>query len=390
MSDLLHARRALLTAAIFGIAVAGSASARAEDIIIGAATAQTGGLAPFDQPALAGFRMAIDEINAKGGMAGKYPVKLLIKDTRSDTAQTATVAQELIDAGARVMITPCDADPSISAGQLTQPLGIPTITLCGSAPVLPGAVGDVMFGSYPADNIQAAAIAEFAIKEGKKSAYLLTSPDATYLNLPEYFGQVFEKKGGKVTGRGTFTMNQPDFSAEVTKIKNLAEKPDVIMTSAYEPDFPAFIQQLRAAGVTIPVYGADAIGTPTIKGLGSLVDGVIFTAAGYALPGSKLEGFNDAFTKSAGHAPESTYEVNGYEIGYIIDAAVTAAGSADPAAIRTAIAGLKDFEGVTGKITYAGTTGMPLRAVVLMRYEGGEPKYVDAVTPAADDVPAPL
>ncbi|MBB4095647.1 MULTISPECIES: ABC transporter substrate-binding protein [Brucella] len=390
MSQRNFIRRSILAASACGLAIAAASSAKAEDIIIGVATAQTGGLAPYDQPSLAGFRMAIDEINAKGGLGGKYPAKLIIKDTRTDTAQTATVAQELIDAGAKIMITPCDADASIAAGQLTQPLNIPTLTFCGTAPILSVAVGDVMFGTYPADNVQATAVADFALSEGKKSVYLLTSPDTTYVaNLPEYFGKVFEKKGGKVIGRGTFTMNQPDFSAEVTKIKNMAEKPDLIMTAAYEPDFPAFIQQLRAAGVNTPVYGADALNTPTIKGLGKLADGVVFTAAGYAEPGSKLEAFDKSFAKITGHAPESTYEVNGYEIGLILDAAVKAAGSDDPRAIRDAIAATKDFDGVTGKITYAGTTGMPLRPVVLMRYEGGMPHYVKTEVPAAEDVPAP-
>lgn len=390
MSFPSRLRHTLFGTAALGLLLAGTPAALAEDIVIGVATAQTGGLAPYDQPALAGLRMAVDELNAKGGLDGKYKVNLMIKDTRSDTAQTATAAQELIDAGAKILITPCDADPSISAGQLTQPLGIPTLTLCGTAPVLTEAVGDVMFGTYPADNVQATAVAEFAISEGKRTVYLLTSPDTTYVaNLPEYFGTVFEKKGGKIVGRGTFTMNQPDFSAEITNIKALPEQPDLIMTAAYEPDFPAFIQQLRAAGVTIPVYGADGIGTPTIKALGKLVDGVVYTGAGYPEPGSKLEAFNEAFTKYAGHAPESTYEANGYEIGLILDEAVRVAGSDDPAAIRDAIAGLKDFEGVTGKITYAGTGRMPLRPVVLMRYEDGEAKYIATVIPDAADVPAP-
>ena len=380
----------LKIAIMLSVALAGAGTVRADDFVIGVATAQTGGLAPYDQPALAGFRFAIDEINARGGLGGKYKVKLSVKDTRSDTAQTATAAQELLDEGAKVMITPCDADPSISVGQLTQPLGIPTITLCGTAPVLTQAVGDVMFGSYPGDNLQAAALADFAISDGKKTVYLLTSPDSTYTaNLPEYFGKVFEAKGGKVVERSTFTMGQPDFSAVVTKIKGLAQKPDMIMTAAYEPDFPAFIQQLRAAGVDIPVYGADALNTPTIKGLGKLVEGVVFTAAGYAAPGSKLEAFNAAFKAATGNAPESTYEVNGYEIGLIIDEGVKIAGSDAPAAIRSAIANLKDFDAVTGKITYAGTTGMPIRAVVLMRYQGGEPTYISTVIPAAADVPAP-
>lgn len=383
--------RAALCAAVFGLAITTAPAAFADDeIIIGAATAQTGVLAPYDQPALAGLRMSLDEINAKGGLGGKYKVKLLIKDTRTDTAQTVTVAQELVDAGAKIMITPCDADASIAAGQITQSLGIPTITLCGSTPVLTTAVGDAMFGSYPSDNVQATAVADFAIGQGAKKVYLLTSPDTAYTaNLPEYFGTVFERKGGTIVGRGTFTMGQPNFSAEITNIKGLAEQPDLIMTAAYEPDFPAFIQQLRAAGVTTPVYGADAIGTPTIKALGKLVDGVVFTAAGYAEPGSKLEAFNTAFAKSTGHAPESTYEVNGYEIGLVLDEAVRTAGSDDPAAIRDALANLKDFEAVTGKITYAGTDRMPLRPVALMRYEDGDQKYIETLTPDAADVPAP-
>ncbi len=383
-------RQTALGAAVLGLAAGAVSMASAEEINVGVATAQTGYLAPYDQPSLAGLRMAIDEINAKGGLGGKYKVNLMIKDTRTDTAQTVTVAQELIDAGAKIMLTPCDADPTISVGQLTGPLGIATITLCGTAPVLVVAGGDTVFGAYPGDNIAATAVADFAISEGKKTAYLLVSPDSTYTaNLPEYFGKVFEAKGGKVVGRGSFTMGQPDFSAEITNIKGLAEQPDIIMTAAYEPDFPAFVQQLRAAGVTIPVYGADAIGTPTVKALGSLVDGTIYTSAGFASPGSKLEAFNEAFTKYAGHAPESTYEANGYEIGYILDAAVTAAGSDDPKAIRDGIAGLKDFEGVTGKITYAGTNRMPVRPVVLMRYEGGEPKYIATITPDPAEVPEP-
>ncbi len=232
-----------------------------------------GALASYDQPSLAGFKMAIDEINARGGLGGKHPVKLLVRDTRSDTATTAAAAQELVDEGAKIMITPCDADPSIVAGQITQPAGMPTLTFCGSSPILPGAVGNMMFSTYPTDNLQATALAKFAYESGLRKVYLLASPDSTYTSgLPEYFGSVFTKLGGTVVGKGSFAMNQPDFSVAVTTIRNLAEAPDLIMTAAYEPDFPAFIRQLRASGVSTPVYGADALGTPTIAGLGELVE----------------------------------------------------------------------------------------------------------------------
>ena len=100
MAYIIPRWRAALGAAVFGCV--STVAAPAQEIIVGAATAQTGYLAPYDQPSLAGLRMAIDEINAKGGLAGKYKVNLMIKDTRTDTAQTVTVAQELIDAQGKV------------------------------------------------------------------------------------------------------------------------------------------------------------------------------------------------------------------------------------------------------------------------------------------------
>lgn len=387
-------RRISMSAMVSAVAcaIAGCGSKHDDStIVIGVVTAQTGALASYDQPSLAGFKMAIDEINARGGLGGKHPVKLLVRDTRSDTATTAAAAQELVDDGAKIMITPCDADPSIVAGQITQPAGIPTLTFCGSSPILPGAVGNMMFSTYPTDNLQATALAKYAYETGLRKVYLLVSPDSTYTSgLPEYFGSVFTKLGGTIVGKGSFAMNQPDFSVAVTTIRNLAEAPDLIMTAAYEPDFPAFIRQLRASGVSTPVYGADALGTPTIAGLGELSNGVVFASAGCSTPGSKLEAFNQRFNQAVGHVPSSAYEVNGYEIGLMLDAAVKSVATVSGESIRDALADLDNFEGVTGTITYRGTERIPVRSVALLRYEAGKAQCLQSLTPAASEIPAPL
>lgn len=375
-----------LTVLAFGLA----APALAEDLIIGLDTAQTGSFAPYDQPSLAGFQMRVDEINAAGGIAGKFPIKLIAKDTRSDAAQTALVAQELVDAGVQIVITPCDADPSIAAGMITQAAGIPAFSFCATTPTLPLAVGDYMFGNYPADNVQAAMLAGFATEQGYKSAYILTSPDSAYtLKLPQYFGQAFTAKGGTLLGEGSFAMGQQDFSAEVTKIAAMDPKPDVIMTAAYEPDFPAFIRQLRGAGVTTPVLGSDGIDSPTTFAMGDLVEGVVFSTAGFATEGSPLAAFNAKYKAKTGEEPNTVYIANGYDLGTVIEAAVTKADSLDPKAIRDAIASLENVQGVTGPITYAGTMGMPLRSVSLVRISGGNRELVAQGAPAAADVPAP-
>ncbi|MDQ2067800.1 ABC transporter substrate-binding protein [Xinfangfangia sp. CPCC 101601] len=377
----------LLSAAISALS---TVPAMADDLVIGFATAQTGYLAPYDQPNLAGLQLKIDEINAAGGIAGKFPIKTIIKDTRTDSAQTALVAQELVDEGAQLIITPCDADPSIAAGMITQDAGIPAISFCATTPTLPLAVGDHMFSNYPADNVQATMLANHAIEQGYKTAYILTSPDTAYtLKLPQYFGQVFEAKGGTLLGEGTFTMGQQDFSAEVTKIAAMNPQPDVIMTAAYEPDFPAFIRQLRGAGVTAPIIGADAIDSPTTFSLGELAEGVVFSTAGHATEGSALEAFNAKWQEKTGNAPDTIYIANGYDLGNIIEAAVTAADSVEPAAIRDGIANLENLAGVTGPITFKGTNGMPLRSVALVRVKGGDRELVAQGLPEAADIPAP-
>ncbi|MBN8954498.1 MULTISPECIES: ABC transporter substrate-binding protein [unclassified Rhizobium] len=364
--------------------------ALADDLVVGLATAQTGTLAPYDQPSLKGLQMAVDEINAGGGIAGKFPIKLIAKDTRSDAGQTALVAQELVDQGISILITPCDADPSIAAGQITQAAHIPAFSFCATTPTMPLAVGDYMFGNYPADNVQAAVLAAYAKDKGFKKAYILKSPDTAYtLKLPEYFATSFKAKGGELVGEGTFSMGQQDFSAEVTKIKALNPAPDVIMTAAYEPDFPAFIRQLRGAGVTTPILGSDGIDSPTTFGLGALVDGVVFTTAGFAVDGSPLAGFNAKYKAKFGQDPDTVYIANGYDLGKVIEAAVTKAGSVEPTAIRDAVASLQGVQGVTGAITYAGTKGMPLRSVSLVRIDGGKRSLVSQGVPNAADVPAP-
>lgn len=381
----------LHVALLLGAALASfQATARADEVTIGLATAQTGGLAPYDQPSLAGFKMAVDEINAKGGLGGKYKINLNIKDTRSDTAATVQAAQELVAAGVKILITPCDADPSIAAGQISQAAQIPTFTFCGSTPTIPGAVGDYMFGDYPADNAQGAVLADFAMSKGYKSAYVLKSPDSAYtLKLPEYFAQVFRAKGGNIAGEGTYSMGQQDFAAEVTKIKALNPQPDVIMTAAYEPDFPAFLKQLRGAGVTIPVLGSDGIDSPTITGLGDIANGIVHTTAGYPAEGTKLRAFYDKFKAATGKDPETVYVATGYEIPYILTAAVTAAGTTDGPALRDAIANLKDVDLVTGKLSYAGTNRMPSRDITLVEIQGGKRSLVKTVTPDPAEVPAP-
>ena len=180
MSRLL--KTGIRAAAIAAAVVASApASTLADDVLkIGFAGGFTGYLAPYDQPTLQGVQLAVDEINKAGGIDGKLKLEVITRDMRSEIAQSAVMAQELVDQGIAVMLAPCDVDPAVAAGQIAQASGIPTIAPCASTPTLPGIVGDYMFANYTADNLQGTVLADFAML---RQVPLLVGVAATLLAL---------------------------------------------------------------------------------------------------------------------------------------------------------------------------------------------------------------
>ncbi|MGE0008373.1 MAG: ABC transporter substrate-binding protein [Parvibaculaceae bacterium] len=372
--------------------LAANAPAQAADVLkIGFVGGQTGYMAQCDQPSLKGMELAVAQINAQGGIGGKLPIELVARDSRSEVGPSAIMAQELLSEGVTVMISPCDVDHSVAVVQVTAPAQVPTISSCASTPSLAAVGGEYMFVNCSPDNLQGGVLARYAAAQGFKRALILVSRDTPYtLKLPQYFAAAFEKKGGKLIGTVEYKLGQQDFAAEVTKIKAMDPQPDVIMTSAYEPDFPAFLKQLRSNGIATPVLGSDGLDSPTIWGLGAVADGVVFTNAGYPVEGSPLAQFAKDYKEHFGEESQTSFNATGYDLIKIIEAAVLAEGGRnDGKSIRDALDGLEDVPIATGKITYRGLNRVPLRAVALNRIEDGKKTYVDTVILAPDEIPAP-
>lgn len=367
----------------------GGGDGEACTVKVGIATGQTGGLAYVDVPSLEGFDLWVEETNAGGGIDGKYPVETIVKDTRSDAAQSATVAAELLGEGISFLITPGDADPSIAAGQLAQEAQVPAMSWFGSAPILPVAVGEFMFSNAFGDNAQARVLADYATEQGYTTAYTLGSPDSAYTsNLPKYFTVAFESNGGTIVGEGTYTMGQPNFNVIADQIKGLSPQPDVIMTPAYEPDFPTFLKAIRGAGIEIPVLGTDGIDSPTTLALGPIADGVVYTTAGVLAPEGPQADYFKRFNAKYGKDPEAIFAVTGYELGMVLGAAVTQAQSCDPVAIKDAVTNLEGVQGITGVISYKGGDRMAIREIALIKVVNGERELIALVAPDPARVPA--
>ena len=387
-------RRGLTASIALAALIIGSSSindARADEkLVIGAAVAMTGWLAPYDAPVIEGLKLGVGEINAAGGIDGRIPIELVVKDQRTDTAQGVIVTQEFIDAGVNVLIVPCDSSAVHALGGLILAAQIPAFSTCSSSPTLAVTGGDYVFANAPADNLQATVSAVYARDQGYETGYIFFSPDIEYTILPKYFSQVFAELGGTMLGEGSYALSQQDFSAEVAKIKALDPQPDVIYTAAFEPDFPAFLRTLRAVGIESAVIAADGIDSPTTLALGELAEGVVFTSSGVATPGSRLEAFEDMFEEATGARPETIFNAAGYDLATIIKTAVMISGSTDPKALQEAIVNMVDVQGVTSNITYKGMMGIQQRSVALVKVSNGQKVLIkDAeVDPAL--IPAPI
>ena len=177
----------------FGIAVsllsgaaamlAGPASAD-DTLLIGAPIAKTGWNAPYDTPVMDGFAVAIDEMNANGGIGGKYKVEVITRDNRSDNAQNAIVTQDLVDQGVKLLLATCDSSMVHATAEIIVTAKIPAISTCSSSPTLPMTGQGYIFANAVTDNVQGAAQAEYAYGQGYRNAYLLRSPDIEYTQMP--------------------------------------------------------------------------------------------------------------------------------------------------------------------------------------------------------------
>lgn len=344
----------------------------AEDTVpIGGAFNLTGGQASMDGPAKNGAQLAVDAINAKGGVNGK-PLKLIVYDAKTDPAVQASIGSQLINSDkVPVIIGFSDSDPVLAVAPSAQKAGIPFLTVGATSPKLPDQVGTDMFLTAFGDNTQAAVGAAFALQNLKaKTVYVIEDTGAEYTTLlSKYFRDAFEHGGGTVIGRDTFKTGDKTFTAQITKVKALTKKPDVLFISSQPDEVGLIVRQVRQAGVTLPILGGDGYDTPLlIEVAGKGADNVYFTT--HALISADSTGgvkdFYDAYKKAYNTAPENAFAALGYDSVLVVADAMKRANSADPAKIRDALQGTKDLAGVTGSISYTPTSRVPVKGVTVV------------------------
>ena len=343
--------------------------------------ADLGELGAFsDQPGSEAAKVMVDKINAAGGVGGQ-PVGYMVKDIQGDPAATQRAAKELLDAGVNAMIGP----PFASTGApLLDAVGgkVPVIAMASTDVSLADPSRGAFLASF-SDPVQSSAIAEFALSKGYKTAITFSSADDVYFSgNPAYFKDAFEHGGGTVERDFAFSLADADFSTQVNEIATLDPKPDVLFTAMVMPQIQTLLEQLDAAKLgDIVVMGVDGFDATVIWSAGSVADGVYFAAHTFPQDTNNVQAFLDDARAAGAKIETISFGALAADAVQILAAAATQACSVDGAALISAIDGLKDLPVTTGKVTYAGTNGVPEKDVVILTVEGGKPTFVQAMRP---------
>jgi branched-chain amino acid transport system substrate-binding protein len=388
------AAAAILLAA--GLGGAGTANAASHEIFIGGALSLTGIQAPLDEPGLRGARLAVQAINARGGVLGRK-LKFINLDGKSDPVTVGNNAAQLIAEGAELIIAPCDFDFGGPASREAQKAGLVGVSTCASSPLY-GSVtlGDKQFTLAMWNTQMGGAAAEYAFNErGWKTAYVVTDTFIDYTtSLSEFFIKHFENIGGKVIFEDKYTQGAGDFSAQLARMqRKLAEEPaDVFFISSYMPDLGMIIRTIRLAGIDLPVVGGDSYDdTGLFDALGEKFgDDIYFATHGYMAPGSApgMEEFLALHEQVYPDEPLTSFVATGWDVVQIMAQAVEIAGTTDGAAVAKV---MEDnvFNFLTGSMDWssAETGHEPDKSVALIELQDGKPSFLGWTRPT--DVPKP-
>jgi branched-chain amino acid transport system substrate-binding protein len=340
----------------------------------------TGSEATFGKSTSAGIHLAIDEINAAGGIGGKK-VALVEYDTKGEAREAGAVVTRLVTSDqVAAVLGEVASSLSLAGAPVCQQYKVPMISPSSTNPKVT-LVGDYIFRTAFIDPFQGMVGAKYAYenKNARRAAVLIEQSSAYSVGLGDEFKKAFEKMGGTITTTQSYNKGDQDFTSRLTAIR--ATNPDVIYIPGYYTDIANIAVQARKLGISVPMGGGDGWDSEElIKNGGKAVEGCFYSNhAAPDDPSPKLQAFIKKFEDENGSPPDSL-AMCGYDAANLLFEAMKKDPSATGEKLRDAIANTKDFEGVTGTINFNATRDAVKPAVVL-EIKDGKPTFVARVNP---------
>jgi branched-chain amino acid transport system substrate-binding protein len=356
---------------------------------IGAIYNLTGGQQNLDIPSSQGARLAVDLINAEGGVLGQQ-VNLTVADGETKPDVIARQTERLLEAEPHIagLIGLSDTDMVLAAANVAAKHGRVFLTSGATSPLLPEQVPTYLFLACFGDNVQAAAGAEWAYEAlNARTAAVLFKRDSTYAQLLyKYFQTRFQELGGKVLAVEPYTLDADDIRSEVDKLP----RADIVYLAAQPDDVALAVPALRNAGIDVPIVGGDGLDIGEAWADVDETRDVYFTTHAYLgddNPSPEVKAFRTAFAKAFSGTTPDAFTALGYDAARLLIDAIGRAGGTSPDAVRRALAETKEFTGVTGTISFSNGSRIPSKSVTIMKVDGGEQIFAAEIRPKK--VPAP-
>lgn len=328
----LFACMAVVVAAA-GLAACGSGSGDESSssdegpITLGFAIGETGFMEPYDVPARTVAEMAVEDINAAGGIDGRE-LEIISANTKSKPELAGNAATQVISDGADVVVTSCDFDQGSPAAIVAQEAGKLAISTCAASTAFgPEGIGPLAFTMATAAPVEGAAMAEWGYNEKgwKTSATILDDTLEFTKQTTAGFISRWEELGGEVLKETTFKQGDPSIASQINEIKGLDTPPDVLWLSSYMPSQASALKQIRAAGLDMPILGDEDLDGDYWKEAVPDISDVYYATYASIFGDDSDPAINkllDRYEEQEGKLPDTALFLTGYAMVQAIEKAV--------------------------------------------------------------------
>jgi branched-chain amino acid transport system substrate-binding protein len=349
-------------------------------VVVGMYGSLTGDGASFGVSSREGTELAVDEVNAAGGLLGGRRIQLLVEDDQSRPDEATNAVTKLITQDRVVAVLGEVASRrSLAAAPVAQRYQVPMITPSSTNERVTE-VGDYIFRVCFIDPFQGEVLAKFAYNDlkARRIAILKDVGEDYSVGLTEAITRVFTGLGGKVLDTVSYSGGDADFKAALTRIRSL--QPDAIMATGYYPAAAIIVRQARELGLTMPILGGDGwVGDALKNGREALNNTFISNHYSGDNPAPVVQNFVKAYRARFGRDPDSIAAL-AYDSVKVLADAITRAGATDGPKLRDALA-TANVPGVTGQLRMNAQRNVEKPAVIQeVTFANGEVKFVYRTT----------